>query len=94
MLGCKGTLCHLQRSNFSSAVSASMLAFSSLLCSQAEGNWAEEEGGVWRLLEVMGEVGLEKRGDYSMHCQVLTNLLSFYFRCLINTTHQLASGKG
>lgn len=76
------------------AVSGNMLAFSSLLCSQAEDQWVGEECGVWRLLEVMGE-GLGERGsDYSTHCQVLTNLLSFYFSCLTGTTHHLASSEG
>lgn len=84
----------IQRSNFSLAVSGSMLAFSSLLCAQAEDQCGGEECSVWRLLEVMGE-GLEKRGsDYSTQCQVLTNLLSFYFSCLTGTTYHLASSEG
>ena len=40
---------------------------------------------MWRVLEVVGEVeGLESsEGDYSAHCQVISNLLSFFFNCII-----------
>ena len=49
---------------------------------------------MWRVLEVMGEVeGLgEGGGDYSTHCRVLANLLSFYFSCLAGAADRLGQG--
>ena len=70
-------------------MSASLLPLSTLLC---EGGWEGKECGVWRVLEVMSGLG-DGGGDYSSHCQVLANVLSFYFSCLAQTTSHLKHGR-
>lgn len=61
----------------------------------SEERWEVVGSGVWRLLEVMAKVQALERsgGDYSVHCQVLSNLLSSFFSCLSQTTCLLKLGE-
>ena len=54
-----------------------------------------EGSGEWLLMEAMAGVETLERsgGDYSAHCQVLSNLLSFFFNCLTQTTCLLEQGE-
>ena len=89
-------LAHFVRSKFIAAASECLRPLSALLCEHCEVGGGGEGGevGVWRVLEVMGEVeGLgEGGGDYSTHCRVLANLLSFYFSCLAGAADRLGQG--
>ena len=96
------------RSKFLAAVAASLLPLSTLLCALcegrwevegremvSEGRWEVERSEVWRLIEVIAKVQALERsgGDYSVHCQVLSNLLSSFFSCLSQTTCLLKQGE-
>lgn len=71
------------RSNFTTALKVCLLPLSVLLCELSEGVHVE---GVWRLLEVISVIKhLEtSKGDYSIHCEIISNLLSVFFNYIIH----------
>ena len=93
--------CTAQRSKFIEAISANVLALTSLL---SEVRVWEREGGeggggrvegcgceVGRVLDVISVVDMSSVcGDYSVHCRVVANLTSFFFACLRQTVDSLS----
>ena len=68
----------LSRKRFVSAQRVSFLPLSMLLRRMVEGGG--DLHSVWRVLEIIGRVGVLEwsGGEYSNHCQVLTNLLACF----------------